>query len=378
MKRFLSLMLAVLLLLGTVPGAMAETAIDPLEKRGIKVKKVGLNDVEEGISPTTGLPLADYDLPAGFAGLAATGRYLPMLVQIDNGNGGIGNMAPWGASYADIIYESPLHSNGATRMSYLFSDLIPTSVGPVRSARVGHAWLREEWDAGFLFYGGQQRKGSNINEEFKKYGANKKGVLFSGIVGSGRPWKKYYTRRSGGAPSPHNVDANVAAISELVPETHVAPNHAFKFTDELPTGDPAAEVIINWSHLGYGSNLIYDADSNVYFRYMRTKDEEIPYEDRDSQEQLSFANVIVQFANVTYNGSSAAPVTHHVGEGNADYFMGGVHIRGYWKREDMSSRTVYYKADGTELEMQRGKTLIIVFPDKILNKKMKSMGVSYE
>lgn len=364
MKRLISLMLALALLLTLVPSAMAETMINGKAKRGIKIKKVSLNEVEEGISPTTGLPLADMEAPDGFAGLAVTGRYMPMLVQIDNSDGGVGDIAPWGASYADIVYETPLHSKGFTRISFLFSDLIPDSVGPVRSARVGHVWLREEWDCGFLYYGGQERAGSNINEEFKKYGATKKGVLFSGIVGSNKPWKKYYTARKGCA-SPHNKDANVAAMSELIPEDHVAPNHAFKFTDDIPTeGDTAEEIRIKWDAINYGSNLVYDVDSNLYFRYMRQKDDVlVPYEDRDTQEQLAFANVIVQFTTVKYNGSSAAPITKHVGEGNADFFMGGKHIAGYWKRADMASRTVFYGPDGNEISLQRGKTLIVMIPN---------------
>ena len=40
--------------------------------------------------------------------------------------------------------------------------------------------------------------------------------------------------------------------------------------------------------------------------------------------------------------------------------MGGVHVKGYWQRDDMASRTVFYGEDGQEIELQRGKTLIVV------------------
>ena len=130
----------------------------------------------------------------------------------------------------------------------------------------------------------------------------------------------------------------------------------------VPDGDDATEVIINWDAVHYGSNLIYDADSNAYFRYMRYPDDElIPYEDRDTQEQLSFANVIIQFCETEWSRSDA-PITQVVGEGNADFFMAGKHVAGYWKREDMSSRTVFYGPDGNEMPMQRGKTLIVIIP----------------
>ena len=362
MKKIVSLLLVLALVLGMAPAALAAddaTKIKPNEKRNIKVKKVGLNEVEEGISPTTGLPLSDLELPEGFQGLAVTGRYLPMLVQIDNTNGGVDAIAPWGASYADIVYESPLHKKGMTRMSFLFSDLIPDSVGPVRSARLGHVHLREEWDAGFLYYGAQEYAKTNVPKEFARLGANKKGVLFSGTVGSGKPWKQYYSRRKG-VPSPHNVNANVAAMYGLIPEDHVAPNHTFLFTDVIPEGEAAEEIIIKTGMKGYGSNLIYDWDSNMYYRYMRQDDDElVPYEDRDTQEQLAFANVIIQFTDVTWVRSDA-PKTVHVGKGNADFFMGGVHIKGCWQRKEMEDRTVFYDSEGNEIALQRGKTLIVI------------------
>ena len=75
MKRAVSLMLALVLLLsvGSALAASDMTRINPKEKRNIKLKEVGLNEVEEGISPTTGLTLTDLDAPDGFAGLAVTG-----------------------------------------------------------------------------------------------------------------------------------------------------------------------------------------------------------------------------------------------------------------------------------------------------------------
>lgn len=363
MKKTLRVLLALALALCLTPAALAETVIDGQANRNITLQEVGLNEVVDGVSPTTGLTLSELDQPEGFAGLAITGRYMPMLVQIDNDQGGVGDRAPWGAAYADIVYETPLHRSGFTRISFLFSDLIPDSVGPVRSARVGHVDLREEWDAGFLYYGGQTREGSNIEERFSEYGAKSKGVLFSGTDGTNKPWKAFYSRVSGLA-SPHNVDANVAAIYGLIDPEFTPPNHAFLFTDELPTTGTDAEVItIDWGLAMYNSRLIYDVDSNQYFRYMLQKDgTEVPYEDKYTQEQLAFSNVIVQHTTVTWNGSSDAPVTVHIGEGNADIFMGGKYIAGYWKRPDASSRTVFYDDQGNEIALQRGKTFISIIP----------------
>lgn len=375
MKKIVSLLLIAALLISLLPAAMADTVLDPNEKRKIKLQKVTLNEVEEGISPTTGLPLEDLEAIEGFAGLAVTGRYMPMLVQIDNTDGGVDLRAPWGASYADIIYETPLYKAGNTRMSFLFSDLIPDSVGPVRSARMGHAWLREEWDAGFLYYGQQEYDKADVKKELRELGVEEKGLAFSGTVGTGKKWKKYYTRRKGVA-SPHNVDANAAAMYELIDADFVPRNHTFLFTDELPEGELADEIRIDTGHRDYSSALIYDLDSNLYFRYMGVDDKLTAYEDKDTKEHIGFSNVIIQFAEVDWVRTDA-PITYHVGKkyynnkgkksvgGNADFFMGGVRVEGYWQRESMEDRTVFYTADGKELELQRGKTLIVVVDSEL-------------
>lgn len=70
--------------------------------------------------------------------------------------------------------------------------MIPDSVGFVRSARIGHVWLSEEWGGGFLFYGQQEVEGSDVKAEIKRLGADLRSVIFSGITG-GTNFKRYFT-----------------------------------------------------------------------------------------------------------------------------------------------------------------------------------------
>ncbi len=368
MRKLMALLLVMCTLL---PTALAETVIDPLAERGIHPAEVGLNEVPEGVSPTTGRRLGTVIAPnPAFAGLAVTGRYLPMLVQIGNDGGGIGDRAPWGITYADVIYEMPLIRDQETRMTAVFSDLIPDSVGFVRSARVGHVWLREEWDGGFLYYGQQEVKGTNVKEAFRTLGANEKGVLFSGTAG-GTAWKQYYTSRKR-LRSPYDMDANVAAMSRMVPESHIAPNHAYLFTDEAPEGDTGKYVYIDWgaSASAIEERFVYRSNWGGYIRNAGP-DHSLWYADRDADaDAIAFQNIIIQFVKVEYrHNSKLEPVVYVIGadgapaEGNADFFMCGKHVSGYWKRDSMTSRTVFYGPDGLEMPMQRGRTMIIIFPD---------------
>ena len=366
MKKVLLLALAMLLMTAQ---ASADTLLNGWVDRGIVPAEVEVNMSEDDVSPTTGRDLNEIDVPENANGLAASGCYTPFLVQIDNVDGGTGKNAPWGAKWADIVYESPLYladkdTNAMeTRISLLFSDVIPSSVGPVRSTRVGHAWLREEWDCGFVFDGQQNNEKASVQDVFNDYGAADKDVLFSASA-KGREWKQLFSKRSG-VQAPHNTSIALAQLTAYLPDAHEAANHTFLFMDEQPAqSKPAGTVTVSWNFPGYNSRLVYDEAVGGYVRFMLDADKNAtPYADMDTNEALVFANVVVQHT-VTEWPRADAPVTNVVGEGNADFFMGGVRVAGYWKRDTMDARTVYYDLSGDELQMQRGKTLIILLPEE--------------
>jgi len=397
MKKLLSILLC-LMLLGSTALA-AEVVLDGGENRNIKFFKADENDRIDGFSPTTGrvLSVVAAETPEGFAGLAKLGRYMPMLVQISNPEGGIGykngkatgNRAPWSAQYADVIYEAPLYKDGNTRLTFVFSDQVPYEAGPVRSARLFHAWLREEWDGGFLFYGQQEYTATNVPAEFKKTGADKKAggmLLFSGTVGTNHAWKQYYTTftlKNGVAlMDPNDISANVAAMWSLIPWDFEPANHTWLFSDDLPDGgDEAEDIYVTWANAGEpalcNSILEWDEDDECYYRYMLdSKGKAQPYNNlatkTEDSRPITFNNIIVQFTEMewVYDNAPNPTVT---GTGNADYFMGGMHYRGVWNRDTLSDRTVFYDEYGDEIYLQRGRTLIIV-----MDYQTKNRSISYE
>ena len=99
--------------------ALAESKkIDGGEARNIKINPAKDNAVEEGVSPTTGRNLAEVaaQAPEGSAGLAVTGRYMPVMVQIQNDGQGIGVYAPLNGADADVVYQSSLAYDGEDRI----------------------------------------------------------------------------------------------------------------------------------------------------------------------------------------------------------------------------------------------------------------------
>lgn len=385
MKKVISILLICVLALGMVPAMAAPkgntysmakdgTVLQDSADRNITPKTdLSRNPVIDGESPTTGLPLAD-------------GLYMPILVQISNPEGtekvngkkvtsaGIGERAPWGGQYADIVYEGILYRSGQTRITFLYNDSLvdgmPVSAGPVRSARIGHVLLREEWQGGIVYAGGPRREENNIAALFADLGASEKGVTFNLLDNNYVDYKN----RVSGVKSPDNYNVNVAGIQSLIPSTTVAEPHPFLFTDVSPYTDGyelAYSINLDWGHKKYISHFKYDESNNLYLRFSG----DAPYmtfasaDDRseENEEQMSFSNVIIQRITYDYtNNNKTMPVMNSVGQGNADIFIGGRYIPGYWVRKSVEEPTIFFDDQGNELQLTRGKTFIAHFPPESL------------
>ena len=422
MKKLFALILSFILILGAAASLADPKEIDGVSLRDIQINRAELNPpaeemIAQGISPTTGRKLGSITCPEGFAGTAVTGTYQPMMVQISNANNGIGigddgslyAIAPVNGSYADVVYEACQTNGGMeTRMSMIFADTIPDYAGFVRSTRATHPRIRQEWNCIFCTSG---YTSLDVPKEWAAMGvknpaswertAQDPGIVYVGDVGEGKPWKKYVRRLKGIKDSNSELFELKAILENVVPADHVPFNHTWLFTDELPSGGDTGEIIYVTfgSQYNTDSRLEYDAEDNVYIRYVAMKNsQDMPYresiliraENRDEKTKngqmarrvayqervpgntIAFSNVIIQGITMNWRGPSR-PDPVLTGTGNADYFMGGRHIAGVWERTDYNSRTVFYGPDGNEIELQRGRTLII-----LMGYNNSSSKVSYE
>ncbi len=407
MKKLTVLILALILAVNAGAALAEPTVIDGLSPRNIKVHKAGLNPpademIAQGISPTTGRKLKEITCPEGFAGAAVTGTYQPIMVQTSNTKNGIGfsdngkmyAVAPVNGSYADVVYEASQVKGGSeTRMSFVYSDTVPDYAGFLRSTRLTHVRLRQEWNCAFCTSGYST---ADVPGEWRKMGVldpthasdENPGIVYIGDAGINKPWRKY-VRRLKGVKRPNNELFELAKIvNEVIPADHVPANHTWKFTDERPAGGDPAEIV--WVTFGSkydtDSRLEYDEQENAYIRYVAVANhQDMPYresvlvEPKDVNERkngklsletrvrerqpgnlITFSNVIVQGINMRWRKGRSRPDPVLTGTGNADYFMGGKHIAGVWERENNDSRTVFYGPDGEEMTLQRGRTLIIL------------------
>ena len=395
--------MAVFFLLGIVLTVAADAVAIPKAMAAPKAPQYSLSPKsgtilqavpDRGIAPKEGsAPRADITGESPTTGLPWQGDYQPMLVQISNAPGtarvqgrdikaaGIGKTAPWGVQHADIAYEGMLFS-GSTRFAFLFSDCFamgqPASgVGPVRSTRREWLALREEWQAGFVHSGGYGGtfgwRDVKTAEMLEQTGASAQGVLFN-LLGERYQALKH---RVQGVKAPDNFHADIAGIRELIPAAHTARPRPFRFADENPYVDgyaPAKTIHLDWGGKAYISHFQYDEERAAYLRFCGTGMDETKWtpfrafadvDDRSEENMVLLAseNVIIQ--RVAYSYASERAMTADVqtiGQGNADIFIGGRYIPGYWVRKSIEEPTVFYDDLGQELRLMRGKTFIALFP----------------
>ena len=138
MKKILSLILALSMLAGVSAALADPTEIDGVTERNININRAGLNQsadevIGEGYSPTTGRALDEIDAPDGFLGVAVTGQYQPIMVQISNSGNGIGVskngklyiVAPVNGSYSDVVYEAVQKRGGGEEVFVIAEQFAP-------------------------------------------------------------------------------------------------------------------------------------------------------------------------------------------------------------------------------------------------------------
>ena len=336
----------------------------PTSPRGVSTVSID-NPVPVGKSPTTGL---DW-----------TGDYKPILVQINNY---VPSRPQWNLSEADIVYEAinAGYGNGIdrryhTRYTGVYSDNHPSFVGPVRSARIHHLSLRDEWDAVLVHWGGNDWKDSqgkplitNILGYFKAHnistsdpydfsvdGAND-GHDYNGSENNLNDQLTRSTKGEYARNGENNAIANLDVIAAAYwPKDFTAHSHAYQFTDTPSEGiDGAVEISIVYGD-DFAPSYTYNPVSKVYERSYCGE----PEIDGYTKKRIVASNVIVQRATTTfYNGMADGVLIQLVGEGEADLFIQGRHIPAKWVRKGDSDRTIFYNSLGVEIPLAPGKTWI--------------------
>ncbi len=290
-----------------------------------------------------------------------------MVVQLDNQPGA---RPQKGIGSADIVYEIELYRGGATRYTAVFNDNIPEEVEAVRSTRIVNAMVFSDYCGAFVYYGARVVEGNSAidfmnSSKFKE--AVGDSARYNGIWVGCRDNEcntdgasKFY--RDGRRVAPHNVIAKLQELSALTDWAEISCKSPLKFRSEfkVPEGEDVTSFAIDYGSRSYAPSYVWDPSLNRYQRLYNNK----PFTDGATGEQIYVDNIIVQHVRSSWHdGSSEGPVVEMVDENVCDYFVGGKHFTGTWKRDELKHHTVYYDENGKKVKFNPGVTYVQIFKD---------------
>lgn len=277
----------------------------------------------------------------------------PVAVMINN----IRDAMPQeGTSYADIIYEC-IVEGAQTRLMAVYLDYESAPViGSVRSSREYYLDFAMNHDAVYVHAGGsdeayRQIKASRIN--------NLDGVnmyvpdMFYRDAERRKTMSLEHTLMTNGEKIANGIDY-MGYRSTANSEFEQPLDFAEFGTEIVPENGGAKYVSVSYSdeHSPY---YIYNEENNMYERFQFGKEQT----DNSTGDQLAFDNIIILYCS-TYNtgdayGHYSVKVT---GEGKGVYITRGGSVDITWKKADRATPVSFYLADGSELTVNRGRTMM--------------------
>ena len=270
-----------------------------------------------------------------------------MICQMDNEPGA---RPQKGIGSADIVYEVEIYDGGYTRYTAVFNDTIPEKIEPIRSARIVHADICYEYQGAFVHYGGQRYPGSDVYYTMDML--ENFGTRYDGIAND----KDFY--RDKGRKAPNNVICNLKDLYDRSDWSTMKCKSPLSFQSEYQVpeqGEEVSQFRITYRKKSYVPSYEWDGELKKFRRLYNNK----PFVDGETGEQVLVDNVIVQHVEYSwFDGQSDRPKVKLRGENKCDYFIGGKHFTGTWKRSKIKNNTIYYDDDGDVVQFNPGKTYI--------------------
>lgn len=274
-----------------------------------------------------------------------TGMKRPFAIMLNN----ISEAMPqYGIRCADIIYEAEVEG-GITRLLGVFSDASDAErVGSIRSARHNYLDFAHDVDGIYTHYGWSVVAQSLIN--------NNEIPTLRPEVDSGSTI--FY--RADDRSAPHDVFTTMDRLETGVEMNNYERNHAEGYTGnlnwypvdtDLENGNNASKISLPYNS---GAYFEYDSANKVYNRF-QYGGEQI---DGETGDQLTFKNVLALYAHQeNYEGTILQDLDLYT-KGNGIYATNGKAVNITWEKKDADDQTHFYNEDGSELQLNVGKTFI--------------------
>lgn len=258
-------------------------------------------------------------------------------------------------SSASLVYEA-ITEGGITRYLAIFGPQDAKEIGPIRSARLFFMDWVKEYDAFFAHAGGNEDALANIDAY------NIKDLPHTG---------NYFWRDNKGKPvaSEHTLFSSTEKLYAFANDKKFDVNSsnftALKFKKDSPGSASGKSVEIDFSSASYKVKWAYDPNTNAYTRYLAGK------EDKDAlvDKNIVAKNIIIQTVERTLQPTGSYGSTNYVfktvGSGPAYVVRDGQEIKGTWKKNDLSARTIFYDETDREIEFNPGQTWYEIVPPEV-------------
>lgn len=288
-------------------------------------------------------------------GMATFDNTRPFAVMINNINVA---QPQCGIGEADIIYEV-LAEGGITRMMAIFSDIQSVdAIGSMRSIRPYYVDIALAYDAVTVHAGYSEAAISRI----RSYGVNN----ICGVTGSYADSTFYRdpARMSNGwehslfttGEKLYNCAESLGYALTVGDDYDTGLNFV---TDAVPGDGDSAEVITVDFCSFKTTELTYHEDTGLYTAVQHGGD----YYDGNTGENVTFTNVLVLAAPSRVIDSAGRLDVTLTGSGSGYFACGGKYVPVTWQRESLTEPFTYTLADGSELNLEVGKTYIAIIDD---------------
>lgn len=338
--------IAILILSLTFNGLVACASKKIDEPVATESKSEIKDDEEEVEVETEPVPLSGVSYLTGEIADEEVQKTRPLSVMIENTKVCLPH---YGLSDAGVIYEA-MAEGGITRYIAIYDDYSNFErLGNVRSARPYYIYIAKEYDSIYAHVGQSEQAEEILNSKF----INDLNGLYGGSA--------FY--RVSDRKAPHSTYISTKGVLEDIEKKGYKakyedpiPSH-FKFASDenlLSEGEDCKRI-----NVYYQNNkpyFIYDTEKKTYARYEYGAKEP----DALNPDGINVTNIIFQNAASRVVGKEGQLEIDIVGSGVGKFFTRGKMVDITWEKKSTSDITKYYMPDGSEIELNPGKTFVCI------------------
>lgn len=281
-----------------------------------------------------------------------------------------------GLSFSDVVYEA-VAEGGITRFLSVYYCQDAPQVGPVRSARTYYIDFMSEYGVSPLYahVGGANAAGpADALGQLDQYGWSGYNDLNQFSIGFPTFWRDY-DRLGHTVATEHTMYSTTTKLWDFAKKDRDLTNVdkdgiswdskfvPYTFKDDAPSKTAQSMHLEFWQgNSDYYADWTYDPTTNMYKR----SNGGAPHIDFDTKKQLT-AKTVVVLSMKELNADDGYENNIHLlyqnkGTGKATIFMDGKQIKGTWRKDSRTSRTLVYDANGSPIVFDRGRIWFTILP----------------